>query len=105
MPGAACTVPAAPTVITSTPFRRAARIQSSTTGARSSTGWSPITTTRSASRIEESGARNASSSGAVCSGSTTASRAEAPADELRERLRLLDRLGAGEREQDRTAPQ
>ncbi len=72
-PGAAWIEPAAPTVTTSAPARRAARSQRSTTGARSSTGSSPITTTRSAPRIEERGARSGSSAVLACSGSTTAS--------------------------------
>ena len=99
-PASACTVPAGLTVTTSAPPRRAARSQRSTTGARSTTGSSPTTRQTSASRIAESGARKASSSGSRSSGRS----ATPPPSRLRdprERARLLDRLCAGEGDDER----
>ena len=104
MPGAACTRPGGADRDHLGAVRGAAAlIQSSTTGARSSTGSSPITTTqvgvadrreRRAERVER---------GRRLLGEDDRVGAEPAADELRERLCLLDRLGAGEREQHRPA--
>ena len=75
-------------------------IQRSTIGARSATCSSPTTTTISAAPIVESGARNASSAVRDRLGQHGRVRAEALAQQLAERVRLLDRLGAGERGHD-----
>ena len=62
----------------SAPFRRAARSQRSTIGARSATGSSPRTTITSASRIDESGRRKPSSARAFSTSGMTAACAPSP---------------------------
>ena len=100
-PAAAGTEPRAPIVTSSAPLRRACLSQRSTTGARSTTSSSPTTTTSSAAPIVESGARNASSAADVDSGSTAECAPRPRRRSAREPVRLLDRLGAGERGHDR----
>ena len=82
------------------PLRRAARTHRSTIGALSASGTSPSTTTTCASAIAESGRRYASSAVRDLLRQHGLVRAETLAHELRERVRLLDRLRAGERDDD-----